>query len=253
MRKAISYRNNIPFFCEKSETEFKKDKYEKYDPSVIRQAILHLADDLWGTYPFQPILDFINDQLPKHNNLNILELGSGVGRMIADISKVHASNTCWGIDYSYQLVKKAKETWIDGKDMDINFMRYGFDLEHKIHSHKLENLHFGLGKAEQLPFADQSQDFVFSSFLLDRLSNPISGLKEMKRVLKPEGKIVIVSPLNFEHPSHWEKFYPPTKLYKILPELHFTILDWKEDMIVEEPLDKRRNCVKWNCVRMVIQ
>lgn len=253
MKKATSYRNNIPFFCEKSEIEFKKDKYEKYDPSVIRQAILHLADDLWRTYPFQSVLDFISNQLPKQINLNILELGSSVGRMIAEISKVHASNTCWGIDYSYQLVKKAKETWIDGKDLDINFMRYGFGSEHKIHSHKIENLHFGLGKAEQLPFADQSQDFVFSSFLLDRLSNPIIALKEMKRVLKPEGQIVIVTPLNFEDPSHWEKFHPPTSLYKILQELHFSILEWKEDMIVEAPLDKRGNCVKWNCVGMVIR
>ncbi len=253
MKKAYSYRNNIPFFYEKSEIEFQKDSYEKYDPSTIRQAILHLADDLWGNYPLQSIIDFIKTHLPEKDNSKIVELGCSVGRMIAEISKENSSSTCWGIDYSYQLLKKAKETWIDGEDININFMRYGFDSMHKLHSHKIENLQFGLAKAELLPFEDNSQDFVFSSFLLDRLNDPILGLKEMKRVLHPEGKIVIVTPLNFLQASHWSKFHPAIKLYEILQKEGFSIVGWKENMIIEEPLDRRRNCVKWNCLGMVLK
>lgn len=252
MKAAIRFRKDIPFFHDKSDIEFKQDPYENYDPYVIRQSMIHLSDHIWEKHPMQKVLDYVLQNVPSEKATNILEIGCGVGRCIGDIAAKYTESNCWGIDYSYQMLKKAKETWVDGKSTEINLSKYGFSNNCKIESHKVSNLKLGLAKCENLPFENGSQDLVFSSFLLDRLSDPIQGLKEMKRVLHPNGKIVIISPLNFNHSFHWTKFYPPIKLFSILQEMGFTILDWKEDMIIEETMDARGNVVKWNCVGMVI-
>ena len=114
-------------------------------------------------------------------------------------------------------------------------------------------MNFGLAKAEELPFKNESQDFVFSNFLLDRLKQPLDGLKEMQRVLKPDGKVIIITPLNFLHKDHWKQFYPSIKLSQVIRNMGFEILEWEDEFTMEEPLDLRGNILKWNCLGMVLQ
>ena len=108
-------------------------------------------------------------------------------------------------------------------------------------------------KAEKLPFEDNSQEIVVNSFLLDRLENPMKGLKEMYRVLKPAGKLIVISPLNFKKAEHWKMYYPSSQLSNLLREIGFKVLDWKEDIIVNEPLDVRGNLVRWKCLGFVAE
>lgn len=251
MKPILNTRKGIPFFYDKSEAEFQQDNYEKYDPIVIRQCMMHLSDHLWGKYPMQKILDYVMGNFPNESCENILEIGCGVGRCIGEIAEKYPESSCWGLDFSYQMLKKTKETWIDGQSTTLHLSKYGFDYESEIITKKLSNLQVGLSSCENLPFADGSQDIVFSAFLLDRLRDPIQGMKEMKRVLSPNGKIIIITPLNFLNPSFWKKFHPPVKLWKIMQDLGLQILDWQEDFIVEEPLDIRQNSIKWNCLAVV--
>lgn len=252
MDEPLLHRKNIPFFYHKSEAEFKEDHYEKYDPSVLRQSMLHLSDQLWGAYPLQSVFDYVKLQVEQVDCKDILEIGCGVGRLIAELATSYPKANCWGMDYSYQLLKKAREIWMDGEDSEMNFSRYGFDSMHKIVGRALTNVQFGLCKAEQLPFSDNSQDVIVSSFLFDRLLDPIQGVREMKRVLRKNGRIIIVTPLNFIKATHWEKFYPPIKLYSQLQTMGFSIVDWREDLLIEEPLDLRGNRVQWQCVAIVL-
>lgn len=48
------------------------------------------------------------------------------------------------------------------------------------------------GSAEKLPFADQSFDTVVSTWALCTIPNPAAALKEVRRVLKPEGKYIFI-------------------------------------------------------------
>ncbi len=48
-----------------------------------------------------------------------------------------------------------------------------------------------LGKPEELPFRDQSFDLVVSGFDMHRWGDPPKALREIKRVLKKRGRIVI--------------------------------------------------------------
>lgn len=250
MKTPTSFRMQIPFFYNKSESEFRQDIYERYDDMVVRQTAIHLLDDLWGDYPFQPAFDFVTRHLQNEGELNFLEIGCGVGRWIGTLAKQNPKGKFWGIDYSYQMLKRAHEFWITEKTIHLDLSKKGFS-KYKLNGHALRNLNFGLAKAEKLPFANNSQDAVVSSFLIDRLEDPIKGLEEMYRVLKPDGKLILVSPLNFLKKSHWEKFYPVTQLLEVLKKIGFEILEWENELIVEEPWDSRGNMIVWKAIGIV--
>ncbi len=50
--------------------------------------------------------------------------------------------------------------------------------------------------AESLPFADDSFDAVTCQTVLIHLENPLDALREMKRVLKPDGILICAEPNN---------------------------------------------------------
>ena len=252
MHPIIYDRKGIPFFHQKTELEFQQDIYERYHEMVVRQSALHLADQLWGRYPYQTIIEFAKAYYPKAKDINILEIGCGVGRWIATLAKHYPQSTCWGIDYSYQMLKCAKDFWVEEKEVSIDMTDKGLG-QASLKGERLTNLNFGLAKAEKLPFEDGSQHMAVSSFLLDRLDSPIIGLEEMYRVLKRNGKLVLISPLNFKKAEHWKIYYPSSQLSNILKDIGFEILDWNDDITIQEPLDHRGNALDWKCLGFVAQ
>ena len=251
MKPPISYRKGIPFFYKKSETDYQKDPYEKYYEMVVKHLALHLADDLWGQYPMQPVIDFGETFYSIYEKPNILEIGCGVGRWIGNLAQRFPNAQCWGIDFSYQMLKQAELFWMKGEAITIDLARKGFVEKISLEGHELNNLQFGLAKAESLPFNNESQDLVLSSFLLDRLEEPTDGLMEMHRVLKRAGTLIAVTPLNFYQAKHWRTYFPPVKLTFILNQIGFEILDWQEGIIIHEPMDAQGNAVNWNCIGFI--
>lgn len=83
-------------------------------------------------------------------------------------------------------------------------------------------------KAEHLPFQDNSFDFALMVTTLCFLEDPFQALKEMKRILKPAGKIVI-GMLDEESPPgklceekrKKSKFYRDARFYSVNQ-----VLDW---------------------------
>ena len=249
MKSIVLNRKGIPFFHQKTALEFQQDIYERYHEMVLRQSALHLGDKLWGKYPFQPVLDFAE----VHYELdyqNIVEIGCGVGRWISSLAKHYPQAICWGIDYSYQMLKRANEFWVQKKEIELDLTAKGFSKK-LIAGKELHNLRFGLAKAENLPFDKNSQDLVLNSFLIDRLENPQRGLEEMHRILKPNGKLIIVTPLNFNKAEHWKTYFPPTQLLTLLKAIGFEIINWKENILVKEPLDFHGNMICWKCLGFV--
>lgn len=53
---------------------------------------------------------------------------------------------------------------------------------------------FYLGDAERLPFADNSFDVVWSSGSIEYWPNPVTALRELRRVGKPGGQVLVVGP-----------------------------------------------------------
>src|SRR3954465_10996930 len=64
------------------------------------------------------------------------------------------------------------------------------------------HLPFTAGDGTQLPFADDTFDAVTISFGLRNIVDPLAGLREMRRVTRPGGRVVVCE---FSHPT-WAPF-----------------------------------------------
>jgi len=59
---------------------------------------------------------------------------------------------------------------------------------------KRGSVDFYLGDAEQLPFAEDCFDVVWSSGSIEYWPNPVTALEELRRVGKPGGTVLVVGP-----------------------------------------------------------
>ncbi len=56
-----------------------------------------------------------------------------------------------------------------------------------------DNIEFVLGNAEHIDIRDNSVEYVFANMYLHHVEDPSSAIKEMTRILKPGGKLIISS------------------------------------------------------------
>jgi len=99
----------------------------------------------------------------------VLDVGCGTGfgteGLLEHVETVH------GLDQSKHQMQKAFEKF--GKHDRVRFYR---------------------GDAERLPFRDDAFDVVWSSGSIEYWPNPVEGLKELRRVAKPGGQVLVVGP-----------------------------------------------------------
>jgi 2-polyprenyl-3-methyl-5-hydroxy-6-metoxy-1,4-benzoquinol methylase len=58
-----------------------------------------------------------------------------------------------------------------------------------------------VGRLEALPFADASFDVVVSTEVVEHLPQPVDGMRELVRVLRPGGRLVVTTPNRVWHPA----------------------------------------------------
>ena len=245
-------RRGIPLYYDKTEDETRRDVYERYDELVTRQTLLHLCDPLHGGYPLQPLLDYVSRWLPDRPRLTIADIGCSVGRLIGEFATLHPDWDCYGIDFSYQMLRQANDHWNKELDIKPNIGRYGFPL-HTVAGTHTPNLHFALADAAALPFSDNSLEVLFSTFLIDRVADPVKTLQEWHRVLRPSGTLLVVSPLNFLQPQQWDAYYPPMKLIAPLLQSGWRLIDLTDPLLLREPMDARGNQICWHAFAVVLQ
>ena len=95
----------------------------------------------------------------------MLDVGSGLGNLARKLAERIPEVQVWGVERSPEQLSKA--------------------------AHHLPNLHFQRADAQSLPFEDAWFDVVYCRYLLEHVSDPAGVLQEMRRVLKPGGKLFV--------------------------------------------------------------
>lgn len=111
------------------------------------------------------VINHIEKFVPDLKNREILDLGCGRGYDLMELVK-----------YGYDAV---------GIDINQEYLDFAKDMGRK------EGLDLKLyrGEAEQLPFKENSFDFIFASEVTEHVKDPKMVLSECRRVLRPGGKV----------------------------------------------------------------
>lgn len=102
----------------------------------------------------------------------LLDCGCGPGTITLDLAELVAPAKVVGIDIEPGMVDQAKVL---------------------AEERKINNIEFRVADILKLPFADDSFDRVFTSAVLEHLSEPTQALEELCRVVKPTGLVGVTS------------------------------------------------------------
>lgn len=116
-------------------------------------------------------------ELLKSATGEVLEVGVGTG---ANLPYYPEGVKVTGIDFSPGMLNKAKER--------ASSLTGGAE----IHLEELD--------VEALPFPDQTFDTIVTSCVYCSVPDPVKGMKEMRRVLKDDGEILMLEHMRSENP-----------------------------------------------------
>lgn len=102
---------------------------------------------------------------------------------------------------TFVLALARRVRWARGMDLTIEMLRQAraFQLEQQI-----SNACFERGDAEHLPYRDAAFDLVTCQFSVHHMPKPERALREMVRVAKPAGRLVIIDALGPESDAKFE-------------------------------------------------
>lgn len=106
----------------------------------------------------------------------VLEVGVGTG---ANLPYYSSDVRLTGIDFSSGMLKYAR--------MKASFLQIPIQL--------LEM------DAQNMTFSDDSFDFVLATCVFCSVPDPVAGLREMRRVCKPDGRVLLLEHMRSENPA----------------------------------------------------
>lgn len=130
-----------------------------HDESVLRSH-------KWRTV--ENSIKFLTPFFASSSTLRILDVGCGPGTITLDIAKTYPHTKVTGLDKSELVLVDAKA---DAQAANIT------------------NLEYITGDIYKLPFDDNTFDVVLSHQTLQHIDNPVKGLSELARVVKPGGTV----------------------------------------------------------------
>ncbi|WP_096199304.1 class I SAM-dependent methyltransferase [Bacillus sp. FJAT-45350] len=162
------------------------------------------------------------------NNKTVLDVGCGTGRML--IRGANEASSLTGIDLSEGMVEAAKELFKEkGYSSKSNFI---------------------VGDACALPFSDDEFDLAISTCVLFLLPEPESGMREILRVVREGGMIVMLNPSSKMNQNEAAKY---CKKYNLADFEEKTIMQWSNISTLRHRYDKEqlKNYFKENGAKRV--
>lgn len=172
------------------------DKYwSDYSMSKAEKWLMQQRHEIINHY-----LDLIGG-----NDKEVVEMGCGFGSNIRLLNRMRNDIIPFALDLSSVAIEKVKE-----------------DIEHAY-----------VGNVMKTPFEDDQFDMIYSAGLMEHFRNERPFIREMKRILKPDGYMITFVPARYSlwqfyqllHMGKWqhgyEKAYTYTALKHILEEEGF--------------------------------
>jgi SAM-dependent methyltransferase len=116
----------------------------------------------------QKRLDWISSVAGPLRGKRVIDCGCGAGEYVRALANLGAD--AWGVEYSAEKIEEA----------------------HRIRG--LEEGRVAVGDIESLDFADDHFDVALVNEVLEHVPNDAQGMREVHRILKPGGVVVVFSP-----------------------------------------------------------
>jgi len=142
--------------------------------------------------------------------LRVADIGTGTGVLALELAELGLDVI--GIDRSEAMLEAARQKWDAAKDPGLG------------------SVEFRAGDAHDLPLDANSVDAAFAHMVLHSLEAPEQAIREMARIVKPGGRVVLVDFMPHEH--EWMKQDLGLLWLGFAPE---TLIEWLEAAGLERP------------------
>jgi demethylmenaquinone methyltransferase/2-methoxy-6-polyprenyl-1,4-benzoquinol methylase len=167
---------------------------KSYEPAYVRSLFNRIA----------PRYDLLNHILSS--GIDILWRKKAI-RRLCELHPSEILDVATGTgDFAFEAARTLSPTRVVGIDVAENMLSLG--REKALRKGLGDRVLFQQASAEQLPFPEGSFDAVISAFGVRNFSDLQAGLREMFRVLRPGGAILV---LEFSHP----RVFPVKQLYHV--------------------------------------
>jgi methionine biosynthesis protein MetW len=138
----------------------------KKDGFYERKEVIHeVVEARRSKICYNLIMDLIINKFAGGRKNRILDIGCGDGSFVIKFRK-HCET--FGVDISQDAVKIAKEAGVNAYEVDVS--------------------------SQKLPFQDEYFDIIYMGDVIEHLTNPDHAVKEVTRVLKRNGFLVLSTP-----------------------------------------------------------
>lgn len=155
--------------------------------------------------------------IPLDDNLIILDFGCGHGLILKEMTLINPSANYIGVDVSETGLVQAKNNLPSG-------------------------IFYKITDGGKIPLDDKSVDFIFSSEVFEHIYDINNAFSELKRILKPKGKILLTVPYHgfiknilitiFNFNKHFNptgphiRFFSKKMLFGLLKKFGFDIINY---------------------------
>ena len=126
-----------------------------------------IYDRRWSNY-INTTLSFLQSWTEIANDEIVLDIACGTGELEKFLLQKNPEQRITGVDISEEMLNKARQKL-------------------SVYS----QVSWQTARATELPFGDRSFDVVMCASAFHYFDDPLASLIEMKRVLKPDGRVVI--------------------------------------------------------------
>ncbi|MGH0036449.1 MAG: class I SAM-dependent methyltransferase [Myxococcota bacterium] len=134
------------------------------------------------TPPYQELMQAQVEEMNLRSSDRVVDLGGGVGELAVHLARCgRVAGRVVLVDFATKGLRRAQERIagaVDKSIQPVDFLRANLDVE---------------ATAHRIPLLDESQDVALASLLISYLREPVPFLREVCRILRPGGRVVVSS------------------------------------------------------------